>query len=81
MIGLMIGVGALLPFIWEVLVQGLMKLSAVFLSPVGPFLPRVVNVYLFRLVYTMYGTFYLDLLRRVVLMLLTDKPLLVLFLH
>lgn len=37
MVGLMIMVGATLPFIWEVLVQGLMKLSAVFLSPVGPF--------------------------------------------
>ncbi len=37
MVGLMIAVGATLPFIWEVLVQGLMKLSSVFLSPVGPF--------------------------------------------
>ena len=37
MVGLMIMVGGTLPFIWEVLVQGLMKLSAVFLSPVGPF--------------------------------------------
>lgn len=37
MIGLMIVVGMLLPFIWEVLVVGLMKLSVVILSPVGPF--------------------------------------------
>jgi len=37
MIGLMMVVGAFLPFIWEVLVLGLMKLSAVILSPVGPF--------------------------------------------
>lgn len=37
MVGLMIVVGAILPFIWEVLVLGLMKLSFVILSPLGPF--------------------------------------------
>ncbi len=37
MIGLMIAVGATLPFIWEILVLGLMKLSVVILSPIGPF--------------------------------------------
>lgn len=36
-IGLMIVVGAILPFIWEVFVAGLMKLSVVILSVVGPF--------------------------------------------
>lgn len=36
-IGLMIAIGALLPFIWEVFVGVLMKLSVVFLSAMGPF--------------------------------------------
>lgn len=36
-IGLMIIVGATLPFIWEILVIALIKLSVIILSPVGPF--------------------------------------------
>lgn len=36
-IGIMIGIGAILPFIWEAFVGLLMKLSVVFLSSVGPF--------------------------------------------
>lgn len=76
----MIGVGALLPFIWEVLVMGLTKLSAVFLSPVGPFFTAGESDCLFHLVYTMYGTCCLDLPKQVALTLLMDKPMWVLFL-
>lgn len=68
MVGLMIAVGATLPFIWEVLVQGLMKLSSVFLSPVGPFFTAGVSACLFRSVFTMSGTYCSDLPKRVVRM-------------
>ncbi|MEG0285457.1 MAG: PTS transporter subunit EIIC [Vagococcus sp.] len=36
-IGVMVAIGATLPFIWELFVMALTKLSVVILSPVGPF--------------------------------------------
>jgi PTS system maltose and glucose-specific IIC component len=35
--GIMMGIGVVIPFVWQVFVSALTKLSVVFLSPVGPF--------------------------------------------